>query len=265
MEFRIEKQDNFNIKKYKKEDFNIAYDFAKKIYKELGAFIKAIILFGSAARRKVVTGDIDILIIVDDISVKLSAEMIEAYRVITEKLILKTSKRLHVTTLKFTSFWEYVRIGDPIGMNILRDGVALIDTGFFDPVQALLFQGRIRPTEESVWTYFSRSPATLANSKWHILQATLDLYWAVIDASHAALMNVGEIPPSPSHVGDLLEEKLVKEHKLEKKYVDIMRKFYDLSKKILRRDIKEISGAEFDKYYAEAREFVDRMKVFIEK
>jgi uncharacterized protein (UPF0332 family) len=132
-------------------------------------------------------------------------------------------------------------------------------------VQALLFQGRIRPSQESVWTYYSRSPATLYNSKWHILQATLDLYWSVIDASHAALMTVGEIPPSPSHVCDMLQEKLVKEHKLEQKYVDIMKKFYELSRGILHRQIQEVTGTQFDGYYLEAKAFVDRIKEFIEK
>jgi len=265
MEFRIDKIANPNVVKYKKNDLDLAYDFAKKIYKEFGDFIKAIVLFGSTARKKVHTGDVDILIIIDDITIKLTAEIVEAYRIITEKTIIKISKRLHVTTLKLTSFWEYMRAGDPIGINILRDGIALIDTGFFDPLQALLRQGRIRPSQESIWTYFSRAPSTLYNSKWHLLQATLDLYWAIIDSSHAALMKLGEIPPSPSHVADLLEEKMVRKKLLEKKYVNTMRNFYKLSRMILHREIKEIKGIEFDRYFKEAQEYIERIKKFIEK
>jgi predicted nucleotidyltransferase/uncharacterized protein (UPF0332 family) len=265
MEFKIENQKNPNLENYNKEDFDKAFEFAKEITKEFGTLVKAVVLFGSAARKKVVTGDIDVLIVVDDVTVTLSAEMVEAYRIIVEKLLAKISKRIHVTTLKFTSFWEYIRVGDPIGINILRDGIPLIDAGFFEPVQALLFQGRIRPTQESVWTYYSRSPAALQNSKWHLLQATVDLYWAVIDASHAALMSVGEIPPSPSHVADLLDEKLVKTGKLEKRYIEIMRNLYALSKSILHREIQEVSGKEFDKYFDDAKTYCDRMKIFIEK
>ena len=59
--------------------------------------------------------------------------------------------------MRFTSFWEYIRNGDPVGINILRDGVAIIDTGFFDPLQALLKKGRIRPTSESIWTYIDEA------------------------------------------------------------------------------------------------------------
>ena len=158
-----------------------------------------------------------------------------------------------------------MRIGDPVGINILRDGFALLDTGFFDPLQALLRKGRIRPTPESVWTYFSRAPRTLHNSKWHILQATLDLYWAVIDSAHAALMKVGEIPPSPDHVADMLEERLVKPKLIEKRYTEIMKKFYEIQKKIMYRETKEISSKDFEEYYREASSFVARMEEFINK
>jgi len=51
---------------------------------------------------------------------------------------------------------------------------------------------------------------------------------------------------------------------LEKKYPATMRKFYRLMKMISHRDIKEISGQEFDQYYKEASDYVDRMKKLIE-
>jgi uncharacterized protein (UPF0332 family) len=194
----------------------------------------------------------------------LTAEVTEAYRVIVQRLIVKNSTKLHVVTLRFTNFWEYVRNGDPVAINILRDGVAIIDSGFFDPLQVLLKKGRIRPTQESIWTYYMRAPNTLYNSKWHINQAVVDLYWAVIDAAHAALMRMGEIPPSPDHVADLLQKKLVARRLLEAKYVATMRNFYRLMKMITHREIKEISGEEYDKYYREAEEFVHRMKRIID-
>jgi len=265
MEFKIEKKENPNKQAYSKEELDFAYEFAKRIYKEFGAIIKAIVLFGSTARGSNYKGDIDILIIIDDITITLSPEMIEAYRVIAEKTVVSTSNRLHVTTLKFTSFWDYVRVGDPIAVNILRDGVALIDTGFFDPLQMLLKVGKIRPTPESIWSYYSRAPRTLFNSRWHLLQATIDLYWAVIDAAHAALMKLGEIPPSPEHVADLMQKKIVDEHLIDKKYVEIMRGFYKLSKAIAQKEIKEIKGPEFERYYGYAKDFVTQMKKIIDE
>ena len=257
-----------NIEQYQDEDYRVAYAFAKEIYKELGSLVRAIVLFGSAARKTThiaPTGDVDVLVILEDVSVELSPELIQTYRIIIQKIIARVSQKLHITTLRFTNFWEYVRNGDPIAVNILRDGVALIDTGFFDPLQMLLYQGRIRPSAESIYVYWNRAPLTLQRAKGHILQAVLDLYWAVIDAAHAALMRLGEVPPSPHHVGDLLEEKMVKTGLIHKKYASVMREFYELSKMITHNQLTEISGDQFDLYLREAEDFVKTMHDFVDE
>ena len=266
MKFDILKRKNPNIGSYRQEDLKISYKFAGEVRQELGNLVKAVVIFGSTARKAKTSpkGDVDILVIVDDVTTVLTSELTEAYRVVIQKIIMRTSTRLHIISLRFTSFWEYIRNGDPIGINILRDGVALIDTGFFDPLQALLQRGRIRPSQESIWAYFIRAPNTLHNSKWHILQATLDLYWAVIDASHAALMKNGEVPPTPEHVADLMQSSLVGKKLLEQRYVTIMRNFYKLMKMITHRDIKEVKGAEFDKYLKDAADYVARMRNLVE-
>lgn len=264
MKVDIPQRENPNLKNYREDDLRLVYKFAADIRKEMGNFVKAVVIFGSTARHtKKEAGDIDILVVIDDLSVMLTRELVEAYRIIVERIITETSPKLHIISLRFTSFWEYIREGDPIGINILRDGVAVIDTGFFDPLQALLKRGRIRPTQESIWTYFVRAPNTLHNSKWHILQATMDLYWACIDAAHSALMKTGEIPPTPEHVSDMLHEKMVKKKLLEERYAAIMRNFYKLSKMIAHREIHEIKGAEYDRYFKEAADFVTRMRKFI--
>ena len=255
------------IDKYMQQDIDTARKFAKLIYKEFGAFIKALVLFGSSVKTPGAKfRDLDILIILDDVTVEFSKELVETYRIVTEKCIANVDpQRLHIQSMKFTQFWEYVRAGDPVAINILRSGLSLIDTGFFDPLQSLLDQGRIRPSEEAIYTYFTMSPASLHRSKQHLLTATIDLYWAAVDAAHAALMKLGEIPPSPEHVADLLERRLVKEKHINKKYAEVMRKLYILSKKITHREIQEISGAEYDKYRKLAETFVQGMKQFIEK
>ncbi len=263
MEFKIQQIENPNLGQYSKDDISLAYDFSRKIYDEFGTFLKAIILFGSVARKGKSSGDIDLLVIIDDVTVELSPEIVQTYRIVIEKTIAATSTRLHVTSLKLSTFWEYIRAGDPVGINIIRDGVALLDTGFFDPLHALLARGRIRPSPESVWTYFTRAPKTIHNSKWHILQAALDLYWSVIDSAHAALMKLGETPPSPDHVADMLDKQLVQKGLLDRKYSAIMRNFYTLQKKILYRDVKEITGAQYDALLRDAQDFVSAMEKFI--
>jgi predicted nucleotidyltransferase len=264
MDFKIEERQNHNKIKYKDSDLHHARQFAIRIKEEAGEMIKAVVIFGSTARKKANSHDVDMLVLIDDLTYQLTKELVETYRIIVTKIVQDVSTKLHITSLKYSSFWEYVRAGDPVAVNILRDGVPMIDTGVFRPLQVLLEKGRIRPTEESMWNYFSRSPITLRNAKWHLLQAALDLYWAVIDAAHSALMKIHEIPPSPEHVADLIEKKLVTRGKLTKKHVKIVRKFYVLSKMITHREIKGISGQEFDLYYEEANEFINAVKEYLE-
>ncbi|HIG98044.1 TPA: hypothetical protein HA231_01315 [Candidatus Woesearchaeota archaeon] len=266
MEFDIPKQDNPNVKGYNRDELGTAYEFAKRMHAEFGDFLKAVVLFGSTAKHTVSKrGDIDILVVVDDVTVMQTQELIEAYRIIVEKVVTEVSTRLHVTTVKLTTFWEYIRAGDPIGMNILRDGVALLDTGFFDPLRALLMRGRIRPSEEAVWTYFARAPRTIHNAKWHVLQAVIDLYWAVIDAAHAALMMTGATPPSPDHVAAMLEEKLIGPNRLHRKYAATVNKFYTLQKKIMYRQIRDIKGSHLDVLFTEAHDFVEKIDELINR
>jgi len=266
MKFETKPVTNPNVIKYPNEAVTVARSFTRRLRNEFGKFLKASVLFGSAARQiKGPKGDIDVLVIVDDLSIRMTEEVIGAYKIIVEKTIAKVSTRLHVTSMTLTSFWEYSRVGDPVVVNILRDGVPIYDEGFFEPLQALLIQGRVRPTKESVWTYFGRAPRTLVNSRWHVLQATLDLYWAVIDAAHAALMHVGVIPPTPEHVDDMLREKLVEKRLLEARYAETMNKFYKLMKKITHREVKQIEGSEYEKLLKEAEDFVKKIREFIEK
>ncbi len=268
MKFQIEERKHPNISNYDVEDFRLAKKFAGELQKELGEFLKAVILFGSSARKEkeqsVHERDIDVLLVINDLTLILSQEVIQAYRIITEKTASGISKRLHITTLKLTSFWDYIRNGDPLAVNMLRDGVPLYDSGFFEPLQALLFQGKIKPTKESIWSYFSRAPATLQNADWHLLQATIDLYWAVIDSAHASLMKLGELPTAPSHVAELIDKTIVKKGILNRKYAKTMDFFYKLSKKITRREIQRISGKEYDIYKAMAEDFVRAMKKIVE-
>jgi len=267
MEFKIKHREHHNIHKYPGEDYKLAARLADKLQKELGDFLKAIVLFGSAGRgeKTAYEKDIDVLIVVNDLTIIVSPEVIEAYRIITERVSGGISRRFHITTLKMTSFWDLVRHGDPVAINMLRDGVPLFDTGFFEPTQVLLHQGRIRPTEESIWVYFSRAPTTLLNSRWHLLQASLDLYWAVVDAAHAALMRIGEVPPAPAKVAHLIREKMVKRRLVSSKYADTMEFFYDLSKKITHRQVQQISGKQYEMYFDRANEFVNVMQKIIEK
>ncbi|MFH1637408.1 MAG: hypothetical protein ABIB71_03215 [Candidatus Woesearchaeota archaeon] len=267
MKFDVKKVEKKKLPSgYPEESYNTARKFAELAYKEFGDFINGIILFGSVVRKGAKPQDIDILIILDDVKMVFTEEIVQTYRIVMEKTIAQVDReRLHVQSMKFTNFWEYVRAGDPVAMNILRFGVALVDTGFFSPLQLLLDQGRIRPTKESVYTYFVMAPASITRAKQHMLQATVDLYWSVIDAAHAALMKYGEVPPSPNHVAEMMERTLIKHRKVSKSSAATMKEMYKVFKGITGRSTKEVSGKQYDAYKKKCEAFVKDIKKYIDK
>ena len=136
MEFRIKRKENENLHKYPTDNLDIASTFTREVKKELGDFVLSIVVFGSSARRETSErSDIDVLIISDDATYILTEELIEGYRIIIDNLIRRVSTKLHITSMTFTSFWEHAKVGDPVVVNILRDGVALEDKGFFFPLR----------------------------------------------------------------------------------------------------------------------------------
>ncbi len=267
MKFQIKYQEARNVQKsYPSVEFSIAKIFATRVYKEFGDFIKAIVLFGSATQDGTKPHDIDILIVLDDVRVEFNEEIVQTYRIILQKIIGDTDKnKLHIQSMKFSSFWEYVRAGDPVATNILRYGIALVDTGFFDPLQQLLDQGRIRPTPESISTYFAMAPASLEKAEGHLFAASVDLYWSVINSAHAALMHHGEVPPSPEHVSDIMQQTLVKEKMISQESAKTMQEMYALFKGITTRSKKTVTGKEYDVYRVKAEKFVKEMDKFIRK
>jgi uncharacterized protein (UPF0332 family) len=106
----------------------------------------------------------------------------------------------------------------------------------------------------------ARAPIALQNSRNMVLQATVGLYWACIDAAHAALMSHGEVPQTPEHVPDLLDATFVKQKKLDAKSVTVLRHLFDVSKMIEHHEIFSVSGEEYARYAQQAKEFVDRMQ-----
>jgi uncharacterized protein (UPF0332 family) len=157
-----------------------------------------------------------------------------------------------------------VRTGDPVVTTILRDGKPLIDTGFFAPLQLLLQQGRIRPSQEAIWSYYAKAPQSIINSKWKMLLAVIDLYWAAIDAAHAALMYSGVVPQTPEHVPDLLRKHFVKQGIVDDELATTLEKLYRLQKDIYARRIEHLSGARIDALHDECDVFVKTMRKLIQ-
>ena len=131
-------------------EVDIATDFATKAYKKFDKIIKSVVLFGSAVKKTVTIGsDIDIIIILDDASVKFDQELVAWYREELGRIVEANPYRveLHINTIRLTTWWNDLLRGDPVVLNIIRYGEEIIDFGgFFRPLRILMEEGKIKST-----------------------------------------------------------------------------------------------------------------------
>ena len=248
---------------------DIAMDFAAKAYKEFNTMLKSVVLFGSAAREDVTKkSDIDIIILLDDVSIKFDEELISWYRKRLAILLSqnKYQKPLHISSVKLSTWWDELIKGDPVVINILRYGEPLIDMGgFFNPLRILLKEGKIKSTPEAIYTLLERSPSHLAVSRSAMLQAVEGIYWSMVDAAHAALIAANIMPSSPEEVSEVLTTNFVDTKLMDKKYV----KYYDiahkLSKEIAHQERTSIDGKYIDEMFVWADEFLKEMSKLTEE
>jgi len=220
---KIEQERKEGEKKYPtlklKTERDIAMDFAVKAYKKFDKLIKSIVLFGSVAKRKIDSGsDIDIILILDDASVKWDQELTAWYRQELEGIMKVNPYKvdLHINTVKLTTWWSDLLRGDPVVLNILRYGEAMIDmAGFFNPLKYLLLEGKIKPTPEAIYSCLQRAPIHIARSRAAELGAVEGLYWSMVDSAHAALIAANVVPPSPEHIARELVENFVNQKRLK--------------------------------------------------
>ncbi len=244
-------------------DREIALDFATKAYKEFDRMIKSVILFGSSAKKIAVTSsDIDIIILLDDVSIRWDQELIAHYRERLAELIKENpyKKSLHINTVKLSTWWDDLNRGDPVILNVIRYGDPLLDHGgFFTPLKVLLEQGKIHSTPEAIYTLLQRAPNHLLRAKNALFVAIDGLYWCVVDSAHAALIAAEERPASPEHIAERMEEIFVSKKMLKSKYVDTYKELYDLNKDIAHGRIKEIKGSKIDELLERADTFMGEM------
>lgn len=246
-----------------KKEHEIAIDFALKAYKKFGKSIKSVILFGSTVKQTNVPGsDIDIIIIIDDVSINWDTELVAWYREELDRILRANpyQQGLHINTIKLSTWWRDLMRGDPVVINVLRYGESLVDmAGFFEPLKFLLINGDIKPTPEAVYTSLQRAPLHLQRSKAAEINAIEGLYWSMVDSSQAALISANVSPPSPEHIPVDLEETFVSAGMLNKKYVSWYRDLLILHKKIVHGEVKELKGIVIDEWQEKTQEFLDVM------
>jgi len=238
---------------------DIAMDFAEKIVEKFDTLVKAVILFGSTSKSAAGPGsDIDIIIIVDDATIIFDEKFTIWYREELGKIVSKNPYKsdLHINTVKLTTWWEDLMKGDPVIVNIIRYGEALIDVGgFFVPLKALLNAGKIMPSPESIYTVLNRVPGHIIRSRISEMNAIEGCYWAYVESAQAILMAMKILPPSPEHIPELLNEHFVKKGFLKKQYIRDFADIYELHKTIVHGKIKNLDGKVIDQFQEKSEDF----------
>ena len=255
-----------NEKNYRQENIRICREFSKEIIEELTTLVKSIVLFGSnSTNTQTKESDIDVLIILDNISVFVSDELRESYKIITNQINQKVAKgKIHLLTINLSDFYDMSRKADPILVNILRFGIPIFDTDLFETHQYLLEIGRIKPTIESINNYKARANTLLDETKRHLENSILDLYYSVVDIVHSSLMVRKIISPSPKEMPKIFKDTFKKNKEIYELY-PIIKEIYEKAKEIEHKRLDaKVSGKLYDKLNAKTKKIVLVLNKFIE-
>lgn len=253
-----------NLSKYSIENLKISREFSKEVLKEMNKIIRSIVLFGSSSKNMLKpTSDIDILIILNNITVFVTEELREAYRVVIESLREKISLKLHILTINLSEFWDMSRNGDPLLINILRSGTIMFDRDLVEPMQYLLKIGKIKPTKETVFNYLSRSKTLFEENNKHLQNGILDMYYSIIDITHSCLIVKKIVPQSPEKIPEIFKKEF-KGTKLEK-YNKTIKEIYILAKQIEHSRNKNITANQYGILYNKTKNLIRDLEKFIEK
>lgn len=255
-----------NLKKFSLETrLKSSEKFKDKILEMFKNYIKAVIVWGSITRGDF-TGksDVDIYIIFDD--TKFPLKKFEEIRGKIDNDIYSAASsvdpRLHPQPiLALTEFMKGIRYTQPLFFNIIREGYAIYDTGFFIPMRKLLELGEFPITPEAAHTRMdpvSKRVERVRNVKLYMIAE--DMYYAMLDAAQAVLMYIGVGPPPPKTAANTLRENLVKTGMLEEEYAKMLEEIADFRKKVEHKEIKDISGAKVDEWIARTEKYIERFE-----
>ena len=240
------------------------------VLRKFDKYVVSYVLVGSLIRGEATpTSDADIAIIINDTDVKRMPrlELKERlrkmiYDFVPEAASLAGVKNtLHIQTYLLTDFWESVKDASPVIFTFIRDGVPIYDRGTFMPWKALLKMGKLRPSAESIDMFMKTADKTKDMIKRRLADATIDLYYGVLNPSQALLMLHGLPPPTHGETPKLMDDIFVKKEKMLKKAdIAILEKAYKLFKKLEHEPDYALSGKELDNLIKQSNDYLNKLK-----
>ena len=237
--------------------------FTNTIRKQYGELIKSVLIFGSVVKGTMVKGsDVDVWIIVDDTVTKATEDLNKVIDHIY--LVASEMKEIHIQAHTLTEFWQSIRVGSPEFSNFLRYGLAIYDTGFIKPIQRMLQMGLIPPSDETISLKARAASTRYRKIKLDIKSMVFELRYTALDIVQAVVMHYYKETPDYKKAPEFLE-KLVKQKKLEKEYVDKFVQLDKLWKDIDHGDIKEVTTDHLNDALELSKDMIDRMKKLLPK
>jgi len=241
-----------------KELYEKIISFTNEARKQYGNIIKSVMIFGSAASGTMVKGsDADLWVVLDDTATKSSEDLEKVNAQLY--LIAHELKDIHIQTATLTEFWQWIKMGSPELINYLRRGLVVYDTGFVKPVQRMLQMGLIPPSDETVSLKARAAEARYRKIKLDIKSMVFELRYTAMDMIQAVVMHYYKATPDYKAAPEFLE-KLVKEKKIEKIYVEKFKQLDQLWKDIDHKVIKEVTAEQLDKALQLSKEIINRFK-----
>ena len=253
-----------NLKKLAvKKRIEVVKRFTGIVREKFGQYTRAVIVFGSFARGDFKsTSDIDVLVIVDDTVERggMPQEIREKLHRKLSEIAAQMDKKLHIQLHLVTEFWDYIRHGDAIFFNFVREGVPVYDSGFFKPIKKLLLSGAIRPTREAVWKQMDGSKSYLKRVDKYMEWSAERLFRAASWSANGALMALDMPPARPKEIGDAIEEHLLKPGLIDAKYIETYNKIFLIHKEIEHETASKITPDDIGQFQREVEDFCKKME-----
>jgi predicted nucleotidyltransferase len=217
-------------------------NFSKDLIEKVDGLVKSIVLFGSYVENKEnEKSDIDLLIIIDDVYAKDLNIIVPFYFDNLNKILADEKyKKIHVTTLTLSKFWEMILNGDPLVLDILRKGEPIIDpAGIFGSLKKMLENGLIKTSPEYLEIMKKRAEEGINYANLMLIKAFEGLYNSVVTISQYYLIKNNINIYSPEDILNKFEE-LKKKRKISSEVYNYYKKVYEYMKKIEHREIRNV-------------------------
>ncbi|RLI96616.1 MAG: hypothetical protein DRP00_05090 [Candidatus Aenigmatarchaeota archaeon] len=228
--------------------------------------IKAIFIYGSSVKKKRVTTDIDLVVIVDDTSEEFKDSILNwlenDLKIIAEEAYKKLKINLHFQSPKTLSlWWDSLRSGEPWVVNAVKEAWILYDpSDYITPLKSLIKQGRIAGTREKAEALIERAPFRYKEALRIMLEEiTEELLSAMTETAQAVLMFFRVAPPAAKDIPKELRKNFVRTGMLKEGVVEYFEYVYEIADKIAHREITKLSGKEIKKLLNRAVLFIDKM------